>query len=86
MTLTCDAVPVTDPDQALARLSAYAQQIAATRKHLKDLEDERDAEIVRVIGDQPGHGLIAATARAARLTRQRVDTIRRLARARHDQH
>lgn len=82
MTLTCDTAPVTDPDPTLDRLRDYAERIAAAKKAVTDLEDERNAEIVRVVETWPEHGAIVATARAAGLSRQHVDRIRRMARAR----
>lgn len=82
MTLTCDTSPVTDSaDPRFTRLREILAQLGSTRQRVIDLEGERDEEIARVIGDEPEHGLIVATARAAGLSRQHVDRIRRMARA-----
>lgn len=81
MTLTCDTAPVTDPDPH-ENLRAYADLIAAAKKRVSDLEEARNEEIVAVLGDDPEHGTIVATARAAGLSRQHVDRIRRMARVR----
>lgn len=82
MTLTCDTSPVTDSaDPRFARLREIVAEIARTQERMGRLEDERNEEIARVIGDEPEHGLIVATARAADLSRQHVDRIRRMARA-----
>ena len=88
MTLTCDTAPVTDPTtDHFTNLRRIADELARVREEAKqridDLERERDAEIVRAIGETPGYGAISATARAARITRQRIDTIRRIARTKH---
>jgi hypothetical protein len=87
VTLTCDTAPVTDPDAdpRFATLRAIVDELDAARERVKDLERLRDEESVRVIGDQPGRGLIVATARAAKISRQQLDTIRRLARAKQHQ-
>ena len=81
MTLTCDTGPVTDADD-LDKLRLWAEQIARAKKLVADLEEGRNAAIVAALGDDPEYGAITAAARATKLTRQRVDTIRRLARER----
>lgn len=84
MTLTCDTVPVTDTaDPRLARLREIVAELVRVReeayRRTRELTAERDEEIARVIGDEPEHGVIVATARAAGLSRQHVDRIRRMA-------
>ena len=84
MTLLCDTAPVTDPAETppFARLRTLAEEIAAAKQHVTDLEQERDAELFRVTSSRPRS--ITAAARAAKLSRQRVDGILRLARARRE--
>ena len=81
MTLTCDTLPVTDVDP-FAKLRTYPARIAAAKKAVTDLEDERNEEVVRTLGNEPAYGAITGAARAAKLSRQHVDRILRLARAR----
>lgn len=84
MTTTCDTEPVTDsaPDPTLDRLRSFAARIAKAKQDVKDLERERDEEIVAVVETWPRS--VSAAARAAKLSRQRVDGIWRLARARRN--
>ena len=77
MTMTCDTVAVTDPDPDLDHLRAIVADLHRANQRVRDLERERNAEIVRVIGDHPPHGRIVATANAAGLSRQQVDVIRK---------
>jgi hypothetical protein len=81
MTLTCDTVPVTNsPSDPFRKLRDYAARIEQARQRVRDLEEERDEEILRVISRNPRS--VTAAARAAGLSRQRVSTIRLLAQAR----
>jgi hypothetical protein len=82
VTLTCDTTPVTEPDPAFRRLRVLADELAAAEQRAKDIERERDAEIVRVTDAQPRS--MTAAGRAARLSRQRVYGIVALARARRE--
>jgi len=77
--MTCDTVAVTDPDPDpdLDHLRAIVVNLHRANQRVRDLERERNAEIVRVIGDHPPHGRIVATANAAGLSRQQVDVIRK---------
>jgi hypothetical protein len=91
VTLTCDARPVTDQGEGQRddlrqydKLRGIVSDLDRAYQRLKDLERERDEEIVRLIGDRPPLGQIAATAHFANLSRQRVNSIRQLARARRE--
>lgn len=84
MTLTCDTAPVTEDDPQLARLREIAAKVAQARQHVTDLEAMRDQEVVRAVGERPenrrlpgsrGLGRVSDVAKAAGLSRQRVNTI-----------